>query len=238
MLKLVEIINTMPKRVCRVVLYAESKDDISQKALDEFQNKAEFTVAGGSFIYDSDKEISVTAIDGRLLPLGDDNTNLKYWLTHTEFKSAGLKTISTEDMPELSPEEQKTAIQNMVDAFSRDEITELYVETTEEVIQKFHNGDYDSYQWNEETQQDVRVPATEEDGVPGDYLVPDVRDYYSEVSEMVESGVTKYKNPNFGYSEAWRIENMAPDHTPIKFGDLIHPSGTIPKFWVIGGHTK
>ena len=67
MLKLVEIINTMPKRVCRVVLFAESKDDISQKALDEFQNKAGFTVAGGSFIYDSNKEISVTAVDGKLV---------------------------------------------------------------------------------------------------------------------------------------------------------------------------
>ena len=67
MLKLVEIINTMPKRVCRVVLYAESKNDINQKALDEFQNKAGFTVAGGSFIYDSDKEISVTATDGKLV---------------------------------------------------------------------------------------------------------------------------------------------------------------------------
>ena len=147
MLKLVEIINTMPKRVCRVVLFAESKDDISQKALEEFQSKAEFTVAGGSFIYNSDKEISVTATDGRLLPLGDDNTNLKYWLTHNEFKSAGLKTISIEDMSELSPEEQKTAIKNMVDAFSRDEITELYVETTEEVIQKFHIGVYDNFVW-------------------------------------------------------------------------------------------
>ena len=67
MLKLVEIINTMPKRVCRVVLYAENKNDISQAALDEFQKKAEFTVAGGSFIYDSNKEISVTAVDGKLV---------------------------------------------------------------------------------------------------------------------------------------------------------------------------
>ena len=67
MLKLVEIINTMPKRVCRVVLFAESKDDISQAALDEFQDKAGFTVAGGSFIYDSNKEISVTATDGKLV---------------------------------------------------------------------------------------------------------------------------------------------------------------------------
>ena len=75
MLKLVEIINTMPKRVCRVVLFAESKDDISQKGLDEFQDKAGFTVAGGSFIYDSNKEISVTATDGLLLPL------LKYSIT-------------------------------------------------------------------------------------------------------------------------------------------------------------
>ena len=238
MLKLVEIINTMPKRVCRVVLFAESKDDINQKALDEFQEKAGFTVAGGSFIYDSNKEISVTATDGMLLPLSDDNTNLKYWLTHNEFKSAGMKTISTEDMSELSPEEQKTAIKNMVDAFSRTEITELYVATTEEIIQKFHNGDYDSYEWNEETQQDVRVPATEEDGVPGYYLIADVRDYYSEVSETIEGGVTMYKNPSFGLSEAWRIENLAPDHTPITFGELIHPSGTIPKFWIIGGKTK
>ena len=46
MLKLVEIINTMPKRVCRVVLFAESKDDINQKALEEFQSKAGFTVIG------------------------------------------------------------------------------------------------------------------------------------------------------------------------------------------------
>ena len=67
MLKLVEIINTMPKRVCRVVLFAESKDDINQKALDEFQTNAGFTVAGGSFIYTSDKEISVTAADGKLV---------------------------------------------------------------------------------------------------------------------------------------------------------------------------
>ena len=237
MLKLVEIINTMPKRVCRVVLYAESKDDISQAALDEFQNKAEFTVAGGSFIYDSNKEISVTATDGLLLPLTDDNTNLHYWLTHNEFTSAGMKTISIEDMSELSPEEQKTAIKNMVDAFSRTEITELFVETTEEVIQKFHNGDYDSYEWNEETQQDVRVPATEEWSVPGDYLIPNVRDYYSEVSEMVEGGVTMYKNPDFGYSEAWRIDNQYGD-SPIKFGDLIHPTGTIPMFWITGGRTK
>ena len=45
MLKLVEVINTLPKKVCRVVLYAESKDDISQAALDEFQNKSGSTVA-------------------------------------------------------------------------------------------------------------------------------------------------------------------------------------------------
>ena len=70
MLKLVEIINTLPKKVCRVVLYAESKDDISQAALDEFQNKSGFTVAGGSFIYDSNKEISVTAVDGKLVDAG------------------------------------------------------------------------------------------------------------------------------------------------------------------------
>ena len=67
MLKLVEVINTLPKKVCRVVLYAESKDDISQAALDEFQNKFGYTVAGGSFIYDSNKEISVTAVDGKLV---------------------------------------------------------------------------------------------------------------------------------------------------------------------------
>ena len=67
MLKLVEIINTMTKIVCRVVLFAESKDDINQKALDEFQDKAGYTVAGGSFIYDSNKEISVTAVDGKLV---------------------------------------------------------------------------------------------------------------------------------------------------------------------------
>ena len=67
MLKLVEIINTLPKKVNRVVLYAESKNDISQAALDEFQNKSGFTVAGGSFIYDSDKAISVTAVDGKLV---------------------------------------------------------------------------------------------------------------------------------------------------------------------------
>lgn len=67
MLKLVEIINTLPKKVCRVVLYAESKNDINQAALDEFQNKAGFTVAGGSFIYDSDKKISVVAVDGKLV---------------------------------------------------------------------------------------------------------------------------------------------------------------------------
>ena len=98
MLKLVEIINTMPKRVCRVVLFAESKDDISQKALDEFQDKAGFTVAGGSFIYDSDKEISVTATDGLLLPL------LKYSITGfislDTLKQVGLiKTVDIEGVP-------------------------------------------------------------------------------------------------------------------------------------------
>ena len=236
MLKLVEIINTMPKRVCRVVLFAESKDDISQKALDEFQEKAGFTVAGGSFIYDSNKEISVTVKDGMF---NDSNTDLKYWLNHNEFISPGLKTISIEDMSELSPEEQKTAIKNMVDAFSKTPNSELYVFTTEEVIQKFHNGYYDRYEWNDETQQEVRVPATEEDSVPHDYLIPDVRDYYSEVSKYEEAGITMYKNPNFGYSEAWRIENLAPDNTPIKFGDLIHQTfGPLPKFWIIGGKTK
>ena len=67
MFKLVEIINTLPKKVCRVVLYAENKNDINQAALDEFQNKAGFTVAGGSFIYDSNKEIRVIAKDGKLV---------------------------------------------------------------------------------------------------------------------------------------------------------------------------
>lgn len=67
MFKLVEIINTLPKKVCRVVLYAENKNDINQAALDEFQKKAGFTVAGGSFIYDSNKEIRVIAADGKLV---------------------------------------------------------------------------------------------------------------------------------------------------------------------------
>ena len=237
MLKLVEIINTMPKRVCRVVLFAESKDDISQKALDEFQDKAEFTVAGGSFIYDSNKEISVTARDGMLF--GDSNTDLKYWLTHTEFTSPGLKTISLEDMSELSPEEQKTAIQNMVDAFSRTPIMNEYVYATEEVIQKFNNGDFSNYVWNEETQEGESVPATEEDNVPGYYLVSDNRYYSCEVSEVIDGGVTMYKNFNYGITEGWRIENEAPDNTPIKFGDLIHPTwGPLPMFWVMGGKSK
>lgn len=96
MLKLVEIINTMPKRVCRVVLFAESKDDISQKALDEFQNKAEFTVAGGSFIYNSDKEISVTATDGLLLPVS--KYSITSFISLDTLREVGLtKTVTTQE---------------------------------------------------------------------------------------------------------------------------------------------
>ena len=235
MLKLVEIINTMPKRVCRVVLFAESKDDINQKALEEFQTKAGFTVAGGSFIYTSDKEISVTAADGRLLPLGDDNTNLKYWLTHTEFDSVGTKKVSLSEFLDgsLTEEEQKQALQNLVTACTG--ITNS-VFTTEEVIQKFHNGDYDRYEWNSETQQEVRVPATESDSVPGDYFIPDQKYTTLEVTEYDDYGSIVLRDHEFGRRDGWRIENEAPDNVPTTFGDLI--SGTNIKFWYVGGNTK
>ena len=98
MLKLVEIINTMPKRVCRVVLFAESKDDINQKALDEFQDKAGFTVAGGSFIYDSNKEISVTATDGLLLPL--KKYSISSFVSLDTLREVGLiKEVDIEGVP-------------------------------------------------------------------------------------------------------------------------------------------
>ena len=233
MLKLVEIINTMPKRVCRVVLYAENKNDISQSALDEFQKKAEFTVAGGSFIYNSDKEISVTSRDGMLF--GDSNTDLKYWLTHTEFDSTGTKTVSLLEFADgsLTEEEQKQALQNLVTACTG---TINTVHTTEEVIQKFHNGDYDNYVWNDETQQDDRVPAPESDSVPGDYFIPDSKYTILEVTEYDDGGSIVLRDHEFGRSDFWRIENEAPDNVPTTVGDLI--SGTNIKFWYAGGKTK
>ena len=221
MLKLVEIINTLPKKVCRVVLYAESKDDISQAALDEFQNKAEYTVAGGSFIYDSNKEISVTAVDGLLLPLNDSSTDLKYWLTHNKFASAGTKVVSLIPSIEgLSATEQKQAIQNLVTACTG---TTNSVVSTEEIIQQFNtDGTFTSAAGTN--------PVTADDIIDADYFAFDVKKVELNVSEqdIGDGQGLQLRDYDFGINDLWRSPNDI-----MTFGDII--TGTSTKFWYIGG---
>ena len=215
MLKLVEIINTMPKRVCRVVLYAESKDDISQAALDEFQNKAGYTVAGGSFIYDSDKEISVTAVDGRLSPKPDDmyfTLDDVSSLDDSNFLRApkdGIVHISLAGKDKLSDSELKNKMYNIIRGLLIHNMGVVNLMTRQEVID-LPNGD-------EETLISAGV---------GSYS--NMADQKEIVVEVTNDGMDEYVTDDFTFG-GW-LYQIGSDLT---FGDLRTPTfGPLPDFFV------
>lgn len=239
MLKLVEIINTLPHSVCRVVLYAESKDDRSQAALEEFQSKAGFTVAGGSFIYDCDKEIIVTATDGQLGPEGGDDasTDLHYWLTHTEFESAGSKTISLEDQFELSEEEMLLALNNLFKAAYGYSVNVI---TLEQVVEKFNNGEYGYWDWNEETQSEFWHPYSESDAISVSGVNPDLRYTTAEVTESEDWGeegpMIVFRDYDFGQHGDGLV--ILSYQTGLTWGDLVNPQESLPRFYGQIGKSK
>lgn len=228
MLKLVEIINTLPHSVCRVVLYAESKDDRSQAALEEFQSKAGFTVAGGSFIYDCDKEIIVTATDGQLGPEDDSQTDLHYWLTHDEFTSAGSKVVNLEALADgsLTEEEMLLALNNLFKAAFGYSVGII---TIEQVVEKFNNGEYGYWDWNEETQSEFWHPYTESDEITLSGLGTDRRYTTAEVTESEDGPLIALRDYGFGqHGDGFVILSY---ESGLTWGDLVNPQESLPKYF-------